>query len=451
MADMRTAIDALRSKFDVDLSPMDGIEFPVISCGLLYAYARLRELGLEPPIVQVTSVAFSPEEQNDNSVIISTGGYSPEYITKLKEHGYERLNVPPHPVEGFLCTIIGRKDSCRVLVDKAHNKVLVITESPAMSTTTRMDLDCAITAFLPILMPTYYESIPDIRDFCVLAKDKKRDDIKDAFYAVVERNGWIEEAVIKGLSVWAGKLNKGKLEYLRIEKERAMNTYQDRLAKAQEAAANYAAIAEECYALELYADKQDVSWAEKMFSKNKGLLKLVSIKNGDELHFTVTATIDFYNIDKMREYFDGRGEWTRQTAQLRQFIKAVFVDRVAKLRVYADFTICSMGLSFDNDRYESRASAPVDNRMPHPHLMMYNCWGANGGDISQFISERRYDMAIWQAVAATRNINVVDGTVCKTMVEYIGNHMDSLMLDYNGEIISPRQLLAAIDNNKEGK
>lgn len=450
MADMRTAIDALQSKFDVDLSPTSSIEFPGISCGLLYAYARLRELGHEPPIMQVASLAFSPEEQNDNSVFISTGGFSPEYITKLKEHGYERLNLPPHPVEGFLCTIIGRKDSCRVLVDKAHNKVLIITESPAMSTTTRIDLDYTIAGLLPILMPTYYADIPDIKGFCILAKDKKCDDIKDAFYAVVERNGWIEEAAIKGLSVWAGKLNENKLESLLIEKERAMNIYQDRLAKAQEAAANYAAIAEECYALELYADKQDVSWAEKMFAKNKGLLKLVSIKNG-YVHFTVTATIDFYNIDKMREYFDAHGEWTRQTAQLRQFVKAVFVDRVAKLRVFADFTICGAGLSFDNDKYKSRILAPVGDRIPHPHLMMYHCWGANGGDISQFISERRYDMAIWQAVAATRNINVIDGTVCETMVEYIDMHMDSPMLDYNGEIISPRQLLAAIDNNKEGK
>jgi hypothetical protein len=128
----------------------------------------------------------------------------------------------------------------------------------------------------------------------------------------------------------------------------------------------------------------------------------------------------------------------------------VFLKHYGTFRVDSMFTMT--GISSLNVKSHTRADEYLDTHLPHPHLVNHGCLGGNGTYIGKYMSEGRWDMAIEQSIAATKNINFGDTTVVNSMMRDIYNRMDvKFIIADNGQEMSPNEFLEYVKNYSNTK
>ena len=84
------------------------------------------------------------------------------------------------------------------------------------------------------------------------------------------------------------------------------------------------------------------------------------------------------------------------------------------------FTCKSPGYNIISD-YEAIYKDRYKYGIPNPHMREYDCWGDNKAKITNFLDEKKYDLAYTQIISAIAGINITDGAVMDKFMEYLNS------------------------------
>ena len=137
--------------------------------------------------------------------------------------------------------------------------------------------------------------------------------------------------------------------------------------------------------------------------------------------YGVDDTLEYYDTDLLEEIIDNDEsflyDYEDDTVEL---VKAIFVENKGIIRTNSVFTLNAGGLVSPE-----RHGSFVSESMPQPHIHFYACSGGNSTYYKQYADRGEWDMAIEQSIAATKNLNFGDSTVCEKMLEWIEEHMNT--------------------------
>lgn len=199
-------------------------------------------------------------------------------------------------------------------------------------------------------------------------------------------------------------------------------------------------------ALELTPPTEDNAMYDFFFSHKQLSLHEVT---DSRLKFSVDDTLEFYDEDELRRIIKNKGSYIHSyTKETLEIIKAIFLERRGIVRTSAVFVL-------DNMRYvNSRKSEKyIEDAMPQPHIFWYGCNGGNGQYYTEYGDKGEWDMGIEQAIAATKNLNWGDSTVCRRMLAWIEENPRNRWIYVNDgspmECVTPESRLVSLKEFKE--
>ena len=120
------------------------------------------------------------------------------------------------------------------------------------------------------------------------------------------------------------------------------------------------------------------------------------------------------------------------------------------IQVYADFSLSDDGfLSKSNDTIMS--SAVWENRLPAPHIMLYNCFGSFQNMVVDAQRNHDFIAAFNVAQSCVRNLNLTDGIVCDSFASRLANqwHDKKVIRDNDGNLFSLDEVMKQIAEEGE--
>lgn len=120
------------------------------------------------------------------------------------------------------------------------------------------------------------------------------------------------------------------------------------------------------------------------------------------------------------------------------------------IQVYADFSLSDDGfLSKNNDTITS--SAVWENRLPAPHIMLYNCFGSFQNMVVDAKRNHDFIAAFNVAQSCVRNLNLTDGIVCDSFASRLANqwHDKKVIRDNDGNLFSLDEVMKQIAEEGE--
>ena len=164
--------------------------------------------------------------------------------------------------------------------------------------------------------------------------------------------------------------------------------------------------------LETLSPKSDDAMFQ-FFSQHKQL-SIINVSD-DGIRFGVDDTLEFYDEDEFKRIYERSASFLHEYGDdTSNALYAIFANRLGVIRVNAVFKledfklVCPMEDEFF-----------VERSMPNPHIFFYGCSGGNDQYYSQYASEGAWDLGIEQAIAATKNLNWGDSTVCSRMIRWL--------------------------------
>jgi hypothetical protein len=150
------------------------------------------------------------------------------------------------------------------------------------------------------------------------------------------------------------------------------------------------------------------------------------------LVFGVDDTLEFYDEDEFERIFNsGRSYLSDHNADVRKALWAIFKKRLGVIRIQAEFDLYNFRLVQPRSREKF-----IENCMPNPHIYYHACSGGNEIYYDQYAESGDWDLAVEQAISATKNLNWGDSVVGSEMVSWlIGN--DKTPCIYVSEDLSP--------------
>ena len=153
------------------------------------------------------------------------------------------------------------------------------------------------------------------------------------------------------------------------------------------------------------------------FFNNHKQLTILDVMDS-ELRFGVEDTLEFYDEDEfVRVFKGGRSYLSNHHPKVRKALWAIFKERRGVIRIQATFKLRNFKLVEPMSR-----NTFVKNCMPNPHIYYHACSGGNETYYYQYAESGDWDLAIEQAIAATKNLNWGDSTVCSEMVSWLTNN-----------------------------
>jgi hypothetical protein len=139
--------------------------------------------------------------------------------------------------------------------------------------------------------------------------------------------------------------------------------------------------------------------------------------NEQNVYFEICETLEYYDEEDLETLIANKYSifYSNFTPFAQAIIKAVFIYHRGSIRVRSCF--CLSGLSTLTSCGKMLHS--YDDSLPHPHLVDYNCLGGNLIPIEEAMSSGDWDLAIEQAISATKNINFMDSVVFSTFAQRI--------------------------------
>lgn len=164
------------------------------------------------------------------------------------------------------------------------------------------------------------------------------------------------------------------------------------------------------------------------FYKHKQL-KVVGTEDSN-LTFGVVDTLEFYDEDEFERIYDNKNSFlARYGDRFRSAIKAIFSERKGVIRTCANFSLKGLRLVAPLSR-----SLCESNAMPNPHIYYYACSGGHEQYYSLYAKSGDWDLGIEQAIAATKNLNWGDLTVCERMTQWFLDSCDVPCIYVNSEL-----------------
>lgn len=136
------------------------------------------------------------------------------------------------------------------------------------------------------------------------------------------------------------------------------------------------------------------------------------------LQFYVDDTLEFYDSDEFERICARSGSFVHDwDDDMYDFLRAIFADRRGVLRVSASFSLDNFTLVEPKEDV-----CEIDDCLPNPHIYFFGCSGGNADYYAQYAESGDWDMAVMQAISATKNLNWGDSTVCRDMIQWFSEH-----------------------------
>lgn len=348
------------------------------------------------------------------SVCEARNGYFPETLTKT---GWKCLDEAPYPINKYLSQFAKTK----VFVNEESKRVVAFVE--------RIATDRWIRAFISTFarMLTWYFpeklSEEDQRFFKAISVGNKEVTEEQAADAIVEyinnaakKLNFRELSLHKQLDGFENTIRNTQIEeYQRVISDTARN-----ISRHQEELSRLYSVMCENTVLLSALENSPVSESTELFDffNNHKCLSVISVEE-DDIRFGVTETLEYYDQDAFSRICGRQGSWLYEfNEDIVKVMKAIFADEKGMFLTNAVFSLRAMRyISMKNELSETEA-------LPHPHIYFYNCSGGNDQYYSRYAESGEWQLAIEQAIGATKNINFGDSTVCRRMCEWLNANRD---------------------------
>ena len=92
-----------------------------------------------------------------------------------------------------------------------------------------------------------------------------------------------------------------------------------------------------------------------------------------------------------------------------------------------------------------------DDVLPHPHIYFYHCAGGNDQYYSKYADSGEWQLAIEQAIGATKNLNFGDSTVVGRMIRWLDSHRNvrCIKLADSDKIVSVNEFLKILNEGEQ--
>lgn len=130
---------------------------------------------------------------------------------------------------------------------------------------------------------------------------------------------------------------------------------------------------------------------------------------------------------------------------LNKLIRALWIDKVAKIYTYSGFTLSGLVASLLPSSQEDALSQEFPNAIPHPHLVAYRCMGGYEASFVELATGGDLYSVIMTMIACARNFNFADSVVRSGFFAGAMNY-STKCCEYKGERLTPRELVAKLDS-----
>ena len=175
----------------------------------------------------------------------------------------------------------------------------------------------------------------------------------------------------------------------------------------------------------------------------------INLNNRPELKCTLKSTLDYFDRDKYETIRNNPSSYLNQNPHkdILEVMDAIFMHDKGRFIVKSEFTLC--GLSSMHFHKAEELNCEYNDCLPTPHLGFYRCLGSNELPILNYLKEGRWDSAIYQTLAATKNVNFGDSVVVEAFLNYCNRHraIPFIVAD-NGTSMTINEFLKYINEKK---
>lgn len=221
----------------------------------------------------------------------------------------------------------------------------------------------------------------------------------------------------KQLDGIANRLIQSQITQLRYNRDSYLRQIEGYRETLRSCYTGYEKAVTELAALELVPASTDTSMFD-FFNSHK---QLSVIDVDDSIRFGVADTLEFYDEDGFTRVAQNENSYlSGYSESIKKALWGIFKERRGVIRVQAVFDLSGMKLVSPR-----RGDTFRDDYMPNPHIYFYACSGGNDQYYEQYAESGDWDLAIEQAISATKNVNWGDSTVCERMVGWLRNYSNT--------------------------
>ena len=370
-------------------------------------------------------------------------GYFPSELTY---DGWKALDEAPYPISRYLSQFV----KTRVFVNEAKKRVVAAVERTAtakwvqgfISTFPRM-LTWYFTSELSAEEQAFFKAIS------VNNKDISEAEAANIFVEYINRAAakldFRDISLHKHLDGYAKEIRETQLSSFNSDIRSIQNTirrHQNELGDLYNRLSNSQRM------LKALEDSPEESSTElfDFFSSHKCLD--VVYARGDNIKFGITETLEFYDEDEFKSVYERKSSYMHTVAssdEIPRVMNAIFAEHKGVFVTNAVFSLGSM-------RYISmHEELSRDDVLPHPHIYFFRCSGGNDQYYSKYADSGEWQLAIEQAIGATKNLNFGDSTVVGKMIRWLEGHRDvcCIKLANSDRVVSVREFLKILNEGEQ--
>lgn len=151
-------------------------------------------------------------------------------------------------------------------------------------------------------------------------------------------------------------------------------------------------------------------------------------------------------LDQVDEYLAAKyAESSETCGDLNKLIRALWIDKVAKIYTYSGFALSGLVTSLVPSPRADTLSQEFPNAIPHPHLVIYRCMGGYETSFVELATNGDLYSVIMTMIACARNFNLADSAVRGRFFTGVMRYSVKCC-EYKGERLTPRELVRKLDS-----
>lgn len=283
-------------------------------------------------------------------------------------------------------------------------------------------LEAGVLSFFPWYFNPADGFLPSEKALCESLMKSTPDAYYEAIKAIADEINFRDELKKKVLNDFESSYDREKLERMK----RDISEVDDKIERLRNEIADYLESRNDknlaILGLEFKIANGDGGEFGEYFTSNSHLSLLGA--EGNTIEFAAKGYLTYWDDDifnrvwknRSSYLYRGRAEFTN--GDMERLMKAVFVDRIIKIRVCAAFRL-HPGRSLERLRRYPYPKDEFGTYMPNTHLDQHGCIGDNENEISRLLEMHDYIGVAEQAIACAVGFNFGDSVVGREFADII--------------------------------
>lgn len=370
-------------------------------------------------------------------------GYFPSELT---HDGWESLDKPPYPISRYLSQFA----KTRVFVNVDKQRVVVAVDRQA----TAKWIQGFISTFARVFRWYFTSELSAEEQAFFKAISVNNKDVNEAeaenilvdyINRAAEKLDFRDMSLHKHLDGFEKSIRESQLSQYRSAIENSFSS----IRRYQREMDNlYRQLSDNQRLLKSLEEAPEEATTElfDFFSSHKCLD--VVYTDGDRIKFGITETLEFYDEDEFKSVYRRKSSYMHTTAssdEIPRVMNAIFAEHKGVFVTNAVFTLSSM-------RYISmHQEMSREDVLPHPHIYFFQCSGGNDQYYSKYADSGEWQLAVEQAIGATKNLNFGDSTVVGKMIRWLDSHRNTrcIKLADSDKIVSVNEFLKILNEGEQ--